>query len=582
MNFIKYMTILAAAAGTMTACQELEQVQMFAPEDVVPPVLHSLPSEIAITAENMATPVTFTWNTADFGVSTQVNYSIEAAYGSDTLALFTGISGTSSEQTYESLNAPLSLDKEHGGLGLPAGTPTDVKFMISATAGTGQAKYYSEAVVSKVTVTVAERVYPMIYVIGDYCGWADDKMQKLFSFAGDEIIYSGVVDFGEKAANGFKIKGTATGWDDKSNWGLQEENAETEPATLQLWPSGGSKNIMNYSHRFYRFAFDRSSLVLSKQFSCDKIGVIGDAVGSWDNDLVMDFDAQKQKFWVDVTLSKGEMKFRADGAWTLSWGVNAATEDAVSGVLDGGNNIKVPAGNYRIYLNLNNPDEMTFELNAGDYGTGGTPEPEPEPEPDPLPEGARPIKVLMKSMDWTVNNLYGWGMATELSWPGVAADGSATLGGQAYQYWTLAAENWGKTGVGLIFNNDSEQTINIEDVVLDGDKCYELGAKNGEGKFEYSETALPTVKIVYKNEANWEKVNIYGWGSEGVSFTLGDWPGTAITQSGSEWVIELPAEHIGKSVSLIFNNGDGSQTVDLGPFVLDKDFSFDNSNAQIK
>ena len=381
MNFIKYMTMLAAAAGTMTACQELEQVQMFAPEDVVPPVLHSLPSEIAITAENMATPVTFTWDAADFGVSTQVNYSIEAAYGSDTLALFTGISGISSEQTYESLNAPLSLDTEHGGLGLPAGTPTDVKFMISATAGTGQAKYYSEAVVSKVTVTVAERVYPMIYVIGDYCGWADDKMQKLFSFAGDEIIYSGVVDFGEKAANGFKIKGTATGWDVKCNWGLKEDNAEAEPATLQLWSDGGSKNIMNYSHRFYRFAFDRSSLVLSKQFSCDKIGIVGDAVGSWDNDLVMNFDAQKQKFWVDATLAEGEMKFRADGAWTLTWGVNAAIEDAVSGVLDGGNNIKVPAGNYRIYLNLNNPDEMTFELNAGDYGTGETPEPEPEPEP---------------------------------------------------------------------------------------------------------------------------------------------------------------------------------------------------------
>ena len=100
---------------------------------------------------------------------------------------------------------------------------------------------------------------------------------------------------------------------------------------------------------------------------------MGDGVGSWDNDLVMEFDASTQRFWVDATLTAGEIKFRLDGAWTTSFG--STTE----GMLDGSDNIKVPAGNYRIYVNLNNSAAMTYELNADDYGqTGGGDEPEPE------------------------------------------------------------------------------------------------------------------------------------------------------------------------------------------------------------
>ena len=43
------------------------------------------------------------------------------------------------------------------------------------------------------------------------------------------------------------------------------------------------------------------------------MGIIGDATpGGWDTDTEMNFDTQKQRFWVDVTLTAGEFKFRAD------------------------------------------------------------------------------------------------------------------------------------------------------------------------------------------------------------------------------------------------------------------------------
>lgn len=364
--------MLAAAAGLFVACQKLDEAKVFSPEQVVSPVLHALPAEIAITSENMGEIQTFTWDAADFGVLTQINYSIEAAVGDEApVVLFSDLTGTSTEQPYESINTKLVYD-----VGVEPDTPTAVNFYVSATIGTDYKKVYSEPVSVTMTVTKAERVYPTVWVIGDYCGWSHDNSQFLFSFLDDEINYEGVIDFGEKAANGFKLTGIA-GWDDSCNWGLdgEAEKPEAEASSITLISSGGSGNIDIYSKRFYRFAFDRSSLTLTKSLSFDQLGIVGDGVGSWDNDLVMEFDAKTQRFWVDATLVAGEIKFRLDGAWDTSFG--SATE----GMLDSGDNIKVPAGNYRIYVNLNNSAAMTYELNAEDYGQGGE-EPEPEPEPE--------------------------------------------------------------------------------------------------------------------------------------------------------------------------------------------------------
>ena len=370
MKLARYATMLAAAAGLFVACQKLDEAKVFSPEQVVSPVLHALPAEIAITSENMGEIQTFTWDAADFGVLTQINYSIEAAVGDEApVVLFSDLTGTSTEQPYESINTKLVYD-----VGVEPDTPTAVNFYVSATIGTDYKKVYSEPVSVTMTVTKAERVYPTVWVIGDYCGWSHDNSQFLFSFLDDEINYEGVIDFGEKAANGFKLTGIA-GWDDSCNWGLdgEAEKPEAEASSITLISSGGSGNIDIYSKRFYRFAFDRSSLTLTKSLSFDQLGIVGDGVGSWDNDLVMEFDAKTQRFWVDATLVAGEIKFRLDGAWDTSFG--SATE----GMLDSGDNIKVPAGNYRIYVNLNNSAAMTYELNAEDYGQGGE-EPEPEPE----------------------------------------------------------------------------------------------------------------------------------------------------------------------------------------------------------
>lgn len=333
-------------------------------EDVVAPVLEALDGPISITPTNMGLEkVTFSWTPADYGVATEVNYSIEAEAAGTKVVIVSGINDTTTVSshinatvTYDALNQILFND-----LMLESGLEEEVAFSVSAKVG-NSAKVYSNVIKVLCTVTAAEKVYPKVWVIGDYCGWSHDQSQFLFDFAGDDKVYQGVVDFGEKAANGWKVTGVGK-WDDTCNWGGDESIAyEPEAEKTQLINGGGSKDLKHYSKRFYHFSFDKGTLLLTKTIGFDQIGVIGD-FNSWGADVVMSFNATKQKFYADIEVAQdGGFKFRLDADWAVSYG------SKTPGILDSGDNIPVTAGNYRVYLNMNNSGEMTYELNEKMFG----------------------------------------------------------------------------------------------------------------------------------------------------------------------------------------------------------------------
>lgn len=380
MKITKYFLSMAAAIGMIAGCQKPEMVQISAPEDVVAPVLSPV-ADINITAANLGLEsVTFEWSAADFGAQTQVNYAIEvaAAGQSDKVVVTSGVTETSAVVSYESLNAVLLYD-----LGLASGIAENVDFYVSAKVGE-YAKVYSAPVTTSATVTEAEKEYPKLTVAGSYAynNWTPGKGQFVFDFAGDDKQYSGVIDFGEDvSALEFKFVGSA--------WGTNEfsvpsgEAQAAEAAELPL-VAGGGDNISAYrTHRFYSLTLDKSAPKVIKNFSFNSLGVIGDATPTgWDADTDMEFNAAKQRFYVDLTLIDGKIKFRADDGWDVNWG-------GADGVLaSGAGDIAVTAGNYRIYVNLNDPANPTYELNAKMYGQdenagNTTPEPE-EPEPEPV------------------------------------------------------------------------------------------------------------------------------------------------------------------------------------------------------
>ena len=414
MKITKYFLSMAAALGMIAGCQKPEMVQIAAPEDVVAPVLEAVEGPIEITPSNMVDgKVAFTWSLADFGVMTQVNYSLEAATAAnpDTKVTITsGITANaeaieagqiSSEIAYEALNAILFND-----LKLNDGVAEDVLFTIAAKVGE-YAPVYSNSVAVSCKVTAAEKQYPKLTVAGSYAynNWTPGKGQFVFDFEGTDAKYSGVIDFGEDvSALQFKFVGAA--------WGNNEfsvpagETQAPEAAELPL-VAGGGDNIAAYTtHRFYSLTLDKATPKLVKNFSFNQIGVIGSFNG-WAADVVMNFNAEKQRFYADVEFAEdGQFKLRADADWALNWGAEAFGMT----VSNGDGNLEAKAGSYRIYANMNNPAAMTIELNAGMFGkeepVGGNTTPEPEPTP-----------------------VLGWGLVGEYNGWGAEADVMLTSDG---------------------------------------------------------------------------------------------------------------------------------------------------------
>ena len=381
---------MAAALGMLAGCYKPEMVQISAPEDVVAPVLEAVEGPIEITAANMANgEVAFAWTPAEYGVNTQVDYSLEVAAAAAPETKVTITSGITepavdtthitTKVTYETLNAILYND-----LGLADGVAEDVLFFVGAKVGE-YAKIYSEGVKVSAQITAAEKEYPKLTVAGSYAynSWTPGKGQFVFDFDGTDTKYSGVIDFGEDvSALNFKFVGAAWG---QNEFSVPSGEAQAAEAAELPLVAGGGDNISAYTtHRFYSLTLDKATPKLIKNFGFSSLGVIGDATPTgWDADTDMVFNAEKQRFYVDLTLTDGKIKFRADDGWDVNWG-------GADGVLaSGGSDIEVTAGDYRIYVNLNDPANPVYELNAKMFGkdepAAGVTPPAEEPEKPEAP-----------------------------------------------------------------------------------------------------------------------------------------------------------------------------------------------------
>ena len=368
MKITKYIVMLAAAVGMTAACQT-EELVTFNPENVVAPVLHAV-EDVVVTVDNKSEAVTFTWDAADFGVKAQVYYSLDMARGDKKVNLFSGVSGTSMNVSYDNIN-----NKAFNDLEIPSGEAGEVTFTLGAKLNVGET-FYAAPVAAKVTPTAAEKVYEKMWVVGSYNGWAHDASnQFLYNYAEDGVIYTGVIDFGEDhSANEFKLTGGAWGNDEHSATGTNPEEA----ATVTL-VAGGGDNIAAYkAYRYYHLSFDKSAPSLSKKYNFNQVGIIG-LNGDWENDIVMTFHAAKQRFYADIDVAAAtEMKFRMDAGWDVNFGGD------IKALTGGGDNIPVEPGQYRVYFDMNNLDAVTCTFDAKMYGqeeSAGTTTPEPEPEP---------------------------------------------------------------------------------------------------------------------------------------------------------------------------------------------------------
>lgn len=585
MKFLKYFSVLAAAVGIMSSCtSDLDIVQTLPDDQVVAPVLHDFAtSDLVITAETLDSKFVVEWDAAQFGEGIVPSYSVLISKASEEAEavwkpIVVGVTDTKVELTYEQIN--LAANE----LGLPIEVATLTNVRVGATIGSSFKTYYSASKELTVTPINAEvkpsDKYDKVWVIGDYCGWNHGNSQYLLNYAGSGTVFSGVVDFGEKAAKGWKLTGEGK-WDDSCNYGADGENPVTdpEPAELKLINGGGSGNITNYSMRFYGFEFDENaeSLVLKKLWGANQIGIVGDFNG-WGNDVVMEYNAVWSRFYADVEIAAdGGLKFRADAAWTLNWGA-----------ADGGN-IAVTAGNYRVYFN---PVANMIEFNAEMYG-----QPEPDVNGGTTPEPPAPPVVEKEPNRWgVVGDMTSWGEQADLYMDEVDTDiyvrrSVALTTANMFKIrfndeWNDAA-NYGLEAEGVVNPNEGFDVITSggsKNIQISADGTYDIWFNKAESKvWVMTEGQTPegvevkAVKLYVDVTApGWTNCNLWAWDND-ANYTGGTWPGQALSTesvNGVEYYVwEAPQTVVGKTISVIFNNGT-AQTADITGVVMNKDHFF--------
>lgn len=372
MKILKYFSVIVLSMF-FSACESNLEKVVFDHNVATPVSIKEIaPSYILDALKAEETVLTLSWTNPNMNLSNgsyvavtnniQMDIAGKDFANSTTLAATTGTTNTLNITNSELNNQILSLLNTYN-MELQS---IDVEIRIASTISEASVPVLSNVIKTNITPYSADIQYPEIYVIGDYSGWGWDNAQSLFSFKGD-VNYEGLIDFNGKSANGFKITGE-TNWDN-GNYGTSGA-VDSEASEITLINDGTSGNISCYSKRFYHFSFSKETLILKKNYGFDVLSIVGNAgdeVYEWADpekngkEVDMNFDPEKQRFYADVEFADGEIKFRADHDWALSFG------SSNEGLLDSGDNIKVTAGKYRVYVNLNNSNNKTYELNAADY-----------------------------------------------------------------------------------------------------------------------------------------------------------------------------------------------------------------------
>ena len=577
---------MALAGLTMASCTQEHIDVQYIPENAVAPVLGDIQGcELAEDGADIVVEYT----KADFGVATAQAHNLYIST-SETMEGMKKAKATFGDTTITLKQADLNIAALDFA---DAGAEVDFYFAIVANLNTdkGAAVAGTELKSNVVKATFKSFVadvlpaekYGKMYVVGTLNGWDHAAVEKEYDFlynydAGNANLFAGIIDLREpNSAAEFKFTNGAWGDKEHSMDGAQD----AEATTVRLVAGGGDNVNVWQTKRFYGAELDLGGTTLKKLWSADQIGVIG-LNGDWENDIVMEYNAKWARFYVDIEATGDtEMKFRADAGWDLNWGAGCA---------NGGDNIAVAAGKYRVYFN---PTCGLIEFNAKAYGTtedtgnggGTTPEPEPEPE-GPVTEPDR----------WgVVGTITEWGKQADLYMSEVGENLFVRMGV------TVTADDQFK----VRFNNgwdvnagaagDVEPfavTVGEELTLVGGGKNLSAPAGTYDIYFnieDYKMWVMPqgetpdgvevkTVKIyVDVTATNWTECSIWAWDAAGANYTGGTWPGELLSKDGDNYVWNVPADAVGKTINVIFNNNkkdNGEQTADINGVVMDQDHYF--------
>ncbi len=582
MKFLKYLTVLAAVVGLTAACTtDIEKTQIAPLDEVVVPVLHELPeTAITINEETSSDKMKLTWDKADFKAPVSILYAVCAKLGDNSVELMTGITATEAELSNSTLSR-LNNAVEKGGLAIEYEVPTVVNIYISAKVGANNV-VYSES--RELELTIFEIREPVKMYAHSEGGWSTC------------FIYGwGLTgcDFGDWP--GIEITSNKETVNGKEYYYFEiPREAEGNTGNI-IFNTGDGKQTQDITgvkmdeSRYFTIAAEATDgkYIATEQVLPKKIKLYARSLAGWSKMYLYGWDVKGVSFeWPGEEITMTE--FVDDLEWfvyELPMEAFETTGNIIFNNGDGQQTVDITG----VTFSKNRFYEISAAPNADGKFTyteiGGGNEPEPGPTPE-TPAEKEPNRWGL------VGTITSWGEKPDFYMDEVGTDlyvrrGVALTTADSFKIrfndeWN-DAKNYGLETAGVVELNVGFAVITSGgsgDMKVPADGTYDVYFSLAEEKVWVmtegqvpSDITLKAVKLyVDVTATGWENCNIWAWDSA-ANYSGGNWPGQALTLEDGKYVWTAPAEAVGKTISVIFNNGT-SQTADITGVVLDKDHHF--------
>ncbi len=342
-NTFKFLFAFLALAG-FWSCEDEENFMILEPKGDFLIVTPDAGTTITLDPNLLTNPsITVTWNAADYGTPTQVQYDVEfGAAGSDFANPITAASTNSTNITWN----VLEFNGAVLGAGLTPFTQGGLDIRVRATTGTtGTQPRYSNVITLLVTPFSTE--LPMLAVPGNHQGWNPPSAPRIAASAFGQTDYEGFVQL-----NG-EFKFVAPDAGGAFNWGNTDWGDDGSFSGVLVETNESNCEVLS---GYYRVRANTTTLRYTTELTV--WGIVGAATpGSWDNSTALTYNPTSKMWEGTVALTAGEFKFRANNAWDINLGGPADS------MTYGGDNLSVSvAGTYLVKLDLSNPRKYTYSL----------------------------------------------------------------------------------------------------------------------------------------------------------------------------------------------------------------------------
>lgn len=336
MNQLKKIFTLALISAAFVACND-DKSPVY--DYTAAPELAPLeqPALVLTEAAQNFIAETFSWTSGQFGFEAAPLYVLQV----DNTRDFTDpISLAESTNNYVSVNVG-KLNTATIILGGSPGKPLDL-FVRLQVKLTNKEIVYSAPTDMQVTPYQADIDFPKLYVPGSYQGWDIGNAPYLTSLRMNnkfEGYLNMVIASSPNDAISFKFT-TVPAWNKGDEYG-----SGGAPLTLKL--KGGDLTISPQG--YYLMMADLNTLTY-KPTPISSFSVVGSALNNGGQDLMLEFNKEKETWENSVSLVPGNFRFRANKNWEISYG-DGDLDFKIDNIRN--NDISVTtAGNYLVRLNL--------------------------------------------------------------------------------------------------------------------------------------------------------------------------------------------------------------------------------------